>query len=228
MGQLLSRPVGRSRDDCSILPLVNLASLVPAAVAGHGNNLAVVRVVIESQKSFFLVDVGITKFDSAEVVMGRIQTASEGVTRFMGVRRLLHNIFWGQGIALATLSTFRNVEVQTRHRAPLEVNIRSREPCPDLNRPDLIDNDRPFVTLYPEVLHGNLSSKVVLLEKKLKKENVLWCAIGALIIGVAVGVVVGMLTRNVGVGIGTSAGIIAVVAFLVRLSTWVTERSELE
>ncbi|KAI4860048.1 hypothetical protein F4820DRAFT_127915 [Hypoxylon rubiginosum] len=223
MGQNLSGAVGVSPRNHSILPFVNFVSRTRYVLTSP----PVVQVVVEKEGRLYLVHVSITDVDSVQAVMEKVRATREKVLHQIFVLKLLHDTFWGQRITIATLCTFRHIEF-SGYQAPLEVNVRDREPCVDLERPDLTDNTEPFIALYPELLKGNDAHKCVLVERELKKHNILICAFVGIVVAIAAGMLVGFFSRNIGFGLGTSAGIIGAIAFLVPLSTWVTERTEIE
>ncbi|XXG96143.1 hypothetical protein Hte_002422 [Hypoxylon texense] len=223
MGQNLSGAAIASPRNHSILPFVNFVSrarYVPTSPP-------VVQVVVEKEGRLYLVHVNITNVDSVEAVMVKVRATREKVLHQTYVLKLLHDAFWGQRITMATLCTFRNIDFSS-YQAPLEVNVRDREPCIDLERPDLTDDSEPFIALYPELLKGSDAHKCVLVERELKKHNILACAFVGIVVAIAAGMLVGFFSHNIGFGLGTSAGIIGTIAFLVPLSTWVTERTETE
>ncbi|KAI8626438.1 hypothetical protein F5Y19DRAFT_478555 [Xylariaceae sp. FL1651] len=191
--------------------------------ANESVGIVFVRVVVEKQRSFYLTTIRVTNIDSPEAVIEQVRVVRDDVLNWKGALKPLCEFFWGYRIALATLSTFRSIGGPGPH-APLEVNIRAREPCPEMNRASLLGDMEPFATLYPHVLEGGIARQALLVEKKLKRHNVLWCALVAIFVAVLTGVVIAVLSRNVAYGIGSSAGIVGTVAFLVQLSTWVTER----
>lgn len=92
----------------------------------------------------------------------------------------------------------------------------------------MTDNTESFVALYPELLEGNAARKCVLVERKLKEQNILICAFVGMVLAIVAGMLVGIFTCNIGFGIATSAGIIGAIGFLVSLSTWAIERTEPE
>ncbi|KAI1763910.1 hypothetical protein GGR53DRAFT_343416 [Hypoxylon sp. FL1150] len=223
MGQSLFKATGASPRSHTILPLMNLISW-----SWYGpSNLPVVRVVVEKKGRLYLVPVSITAMDSVQTVMEKVRATRDEVFRQGHAFELLSKTFWSQRVTVATLVTFRHIGF-LGHRVPLEVNVRDREACIDLDRPDLTDNTEPFIALYPELLEGNTAHKCVLIERKLKEHNVLMCAVVGIIIAIVAGMLVGVFSSNIGYGIGTSAGIIGAIGFLVTLATWVIERTETE
>ncbi|KAH9998200.1 hypothetical protein F4779DRAFT_605887 [Xylariaceae sp. FL0662B] len=222
MGQSFSKDRRASSGNRTILPLAALTVWPPAVVAGPVS-LGAVRVVFEKNRRFYLVAVVITNTDSIQAAIEKIRANREEVIQCNRVLKPLRDIFWGQHTAIATLSIPRDVNINLEFlgpRMPLEVRIKNREPCPELDRPGLLDVSEPFMALYSELLADNSAGKVVLVEKKLKKHSILWCAMVAVIIAVVIGCLVGIISHNLAAGIGTSAGIIGAIAFLVPLATW--------
>ncbi|KAI1333744.1 hypothetical protein F5Y15DRAFT_421530 [Xylariaceae sp. FL0016] len=203
--------------------LPRVAGSIDASIAvALPQTSAVLRTVVEKHNRYFLVPIKITHQDTVETVVERTLAVQKDVVRCIAILQPFHDLIWGQRIAVATLSTFQFTGALSPGR-PLEVNIRHHEACADLNRPDLLDDTESFTSLYPDMLEGSLSRKAILVERKLKRENVLRCALVALIVALVAGLLVGFLTHHFAAGIGTSAGIVGTVAFLVQLSTWVVE-----
>ncbi|KAI0169088.1 hypothetical protein GGR52DRAFT_507151 [Hypoxylon sp. FL1284] len=223
MGQNLTSAAGHPSRNHIILPLVHLTSW---ALYGP-ESPPVVQVVVEKKGRLYLVPVNITNVDSVQTVMEKVRDARETMLRHVCGLKLLHDAFWGQRVTIATLRTPRHVEF-SGHRPPLEVSVRDREPCVDLDRPELTDDTESFVALFPELLEGSEARKCVLVERRLRKHNILLCAVVGIVVAVAAGVLVGIFSRNVGFGITTSAGIVGAIAFLIPLSTWVIEYAEAE
>lgn len=101
MGQTFSKVVDAPPRNHTILPLVNFMPWRRYSPASP----PVVRVVVEKKGRLYLIPVNITNVDSVQAVVEKIRAAREEALHHIYMLGLLHNAFWGQRIALATLCT---------------------------------------------------------------------------------------------------------------------------